>query len=607
MWAPSLSAEERYFKKKEKYFEKLEKDIEKHEEFKDVKSEEDYKEFFQKIYDKKKPINAIEYKKFSYPTKGSGITFPFKEDKHGDGGGGKLAIYIDNVGKIFLNLDSLERVFTFKNIIFEDSVTITGGSSLLNLRFENCIFRDWLLCCERCEKLSSLPPLSLYTSLSFKDCVFHTTTELHLKFNGASPSLGGATNLAFENCAYLSQRSDTIRIDCREVKNAESALFKDCYFGKGMFAFDTNTFSKYLRFLHCTFDSFFNENALIKQVASDSNENAVTKQDASDLDENAVTEQTISDLTNAVMEKMTSDSNENALIKQVASDSNENVVTKQDASDLDENVVTKQDASDLDENVVTKQDASDLDENVVSEASCFVTTFSSRTKQGASDLDENAVTEQTISDLTNAVMEKMTSDSNENAVIKQDTSNFELVFRGCKFLEGALRTGVEFYHKMNSYFVGKGDYIQAYEFYVLEERCKNLEIKDKIKGNLWQRSKGWIKYIFSWRSWYSFFSVYGSSMLRPFVFFVFVSLLASLASFLLCCYGEIEVNSEECPSFHHYLIATFGRLTSTFGAFSEIQPIGIGSEAIVLIGNIFQSIFIILFFIALRRRFKVGY
>ena len=341
MWAPSLAARERDLKK-------LEKDIEKHEEFKDVKSEEDYKEFFQKIYDKKKPINAIEYKKFSYPTK----PFPFKEDEY-DGGrqwgvSGK-AIYIGidiikpkaqrclekdadssktpetatitdpNVGKIFLNLDSLERVFTFKNIIFEDSVTITGGSSLLNLRFENCIFRDRLLCCERCEKLSSPPPLSLYTSLSFKDCVFHTTTELHLKFNGASPSLGVATNLAFENCAYLSQRSDTIRIDCRKVKNAESTLFKDCYFGKGMFAFDTNTFSKYLRFLHCTFDSFFNENALIKQVASDSNENAVTKQGtsdsngntvtkqgASDLDENAVTEQTISDLTNAVMEKMTS-------------------------------------------------------------------------------------------------------------------------------------------------------------------------------------------------------------------------------------------------------------------------------------------------------------
>ena len=198
----------------------------------------------------------------------------------------------------------------------------------------------------------------------------------------------------------------------------------------------------------------------------------------------------------------------------------------------------------------------------------------------------------------------MTSDSNENAVIKQDTSNFELVFRCCKFLEGALRTGVEFYHKMNSYFVGKGDYIQAYEFYVLEERCKNLEIKDKIKGNLWQRSKEWIKYIFSWRSWYSFFSVYGSSTCRPLLSFLFVSFLAS---FLLCCCGEIKVNSEECPSSLYYLIATFGRLTKTFGAFSEIQPIGIESEAIVLIGNIFQSIFIILFFIALRRKFKVGY
>ena len=183
--------------------------------------------------------------------------------------------------------------------------------------------------------------------------------------------------------------------------------------------------------------------------------------------------------------------------------------------------------------------------------------------------------------------------------VKTNLKKASIVFRNCKFKSGCLSSGVNFFQILHQYFLENHNNIQAYEFYVLIERSKNEEIRKHRKG------QGKFKYllsIFSWRNFYQFFSLYGSSIWRPSLAFLFTSVLSA---FLLYQFGEIQV---ECESyFYHRLVAVISGLARTFGAFSDIKPLGLFSETIVLLCNILQSIFIILFIIALRRRFKVGY
>ena len=429
--------------KKDRYFRKLEREIQNHSEFEELTTDENYRNFTTTSTNETPIIREISYKKFQSCSDDTSIRFEFKEFSHNKG----VQIMLELPQGSFLLERLLGRSFEFNNIIFHNMLYFKSNDFFLNLKFENCIFRGALYCSDDggISNEANNRPFHLTGSLFFKNCIFYGPSFFKLQFLDLKHSLD-VNNLTFENCAWLPQSHDGFIIRFSEIGNAERALFKDCYLGKGMFGLDKNPFAKHWSFLYCTFDSFFNSNALMINGSPDS----------------------------------------------------------------------------------------------------------------------------------------------------------ELVFRGCKFLKGTLRSGADFYHKISYHSVERKNNIQAYEFYVLEEECKRLEVKDQIKGNLWW----WIKYILSWRFLYFITSGYGSSVRRPLSFFFSVSILSV---FLLYYFGEIKVNQEENLNFYHYLIAVFGRLVRTFGAFSEIRPSGILSETIVLLCNIFQSIFIILFFIALRRKFKVGY
>ena len=185
---------------------------------------------------------------------------------------------------------------------------------------------------------------------------------------------------------------------------------------------------------------------------------------------------------------------------------------------------------------------------------------------------------------------------------KTNPKKASIVFRNCKFKSGCLSSGVEFFQMLHQYFLENHNNIQAYEFYVLIERSKNEEIRKHRKG------QGKFKYllsIFSWRNFYQFFSLYGSSIWRPFLCFILVIFCFTA---IFHSFGQVSVDEKiTSPDVYNSLIAIFSPLLKKLDTFENISLFGYRSNVIVIIFNLIQPVFIYLFFAALRRRFKVGY